>query len=487
MIPKIPILELTNKINMDKNLSECTTIIVGSKQSADGSLICARSEDFDCQLAKNLEIYEDTASGPEQFVARDSSFRCPLPKERLGYSAMPGFNLPGHWGSAGFNTAGVGMSSTETIFSSDKALEADPLVDSGVAENCVFNIVLPYIHTAREGVERLGKLIEEYGSAEGYGVGFIDNDEVWYLETACGHRWLACRMPKDKYFVTGNQSRFRKYDKSDKKNYLASADLIEFAEAHGLYDSSKGEFDFHEAYQRDVELDTTYNYPRVWGLQKMFSPKIQNDVTKNTFPVFAEAEKKIDINAMRRAFRFHYNDTDHDPYLHSNPKEPYRPVSIFRTCQTHIITVRPSLPQAIGCVTYMAMGMADLGVFLPYYQGIKSYPKAYTVGTNHSSNDSAYWKFRHVQALGMVDYNRYAPLIHERYLAFEAECDQRQKEMEEEYLRIYKSQPIHAQELLQHFSDDLLQRALDVTDALTEELFTRMCMDTQKTYLFHGA
>ena len=47
------------------------------KQSADGSLICARSEDFDCQLAKNLELYEDTDCGPTEFVARDSAFRCP--------------------------------------------------------------------------------------------------------------------------------------------------------------------------------------------------------------------------------------------------------------------------------------------------------------------------------------------------------------------------------------------------------------------------
>jgi dipeptidase len=87
----------------------------------------------------------------------------------------------------------------------------------------------------------------------------------------------------------------------------------------------------------------------------------------------------------------------------------------------------------------------------------------------------------------MTNYNLYAPVIHERYQKFEAECDERQKEMEEQYLQICKSQPIHAQEMLQKFSDDLLQRALDVTDELTEELFTRLCMDTQKTYLFHGA
>ena len=39
------------------------------------------------------------------------------------------------------------------------------------------------------------------------------------------------------------------------------------------------------------------------------------------------------------------------------------------------------------------------------------FPEAYTKGTNRSSADSAYWKFRKVQTLGMVDFNRYAPLI----------------------------------------------------------------------------
>lgn len=470
-----------------EKLSACTTIIVGKNQSTDGTLYCARSEDFDCLKAKNLEIYYDTDNGPAEFVARDSSFRCTLPAKRLGYSAMPDFSLPGHWGSAGFNSVGVGMSSTETIFSSDKALQFDPLVESGIAENSVFNIVLPYIHSAREGVERLGALIGQYGSAEGYGVGFIDKNEIWYLETACGHRWLACRMPADEYFVTGNQSRFRKYDKNDKDNYLASSDLVEFAAEHGLYNPANGDFDFHEAYQRDELLDTTYNYPRVFGLQKMFSPDIHNDVTKNTFPVFAKAKEPIDLNAMRRAFRYHYDGTDHDPYLHSNPKEPYRPVSIFRTCQTHIITVRPWLPKAIGCCTYMAMGMADLGVFLPYYQGVKSYPLPYTVGNEHSSNDSAYWKFRHVQALGMTDYNNYAPIIHERFLKFEAECDERQREMEIQYMTLHEEQPLRAQELIQNFSDDILTRALAVADELTEELFTRVCIDTQTKYMFHGA
>ena len=478
----------TNKVQIEHKLpSECTTIIIGQEQTADGSMIVARSEDWDAMEAKNYEIFEGTDNGPREFVAKDSPFRCELPEKALGYSALSPYNLHGHWGSAGFNTAGVGMSATESIFSSDEILKHDPLVENGVAENSVFNITLPYVHTAREGVERLGMLIEKYGIAESFGIGFVDSKEIWYLETACGHHWLACRMPKDKYFVTGNQSRFRTYDPNDKENYLASADLIEFAEKHGLYNPAHGAFDFHETYARDIELDTTYNYPRVWGLQQLFSPEIKNDVTKNTFPVFAKAAHKITLTELRTAFRFHYDNTEHDPYLNSNPKEPYRPVSIFRTTQTHLIQVRPELPQAIGCVNYVAMGMADLGVFLPLYQGITSYPEAYTKGNDESSADSAYWKFRKVMVLGMTNYNKYAPIIKEAYAKFEAETDQRQREMEEEYLRIYKTQPLHAKDMLQAFSDKILNSALDLADRLQEKLFTLMTQDIQQEYLFHGA
>ena len=44
-------------------------------------------------------------------------------------------------------------------------------------------LVLPYIHTAREGGERLGKLLETYGTYEMNGIAFQDVNEIWWLET----------------------------------------------------------------------------------------------------------------------------------------------------------------------------------------------------------------------------------------------------------------------------------------------------------------
>ncbi len=467
--------------------SECTSLFVGQKMMADNSMVVARSEDWDAMLAKNLKKYEDTENGAEKFEALDSPFKCKLPKKAFGYTALEPFHLPGHWGSSGYNTAKVGMSATESIFSNDKALAADPMVEDGVAENSVFNIVLPYISTAKEGVKRLGALIEEHGVAEGFGIAFVDKDGIWYLETACGHRWLACRIPDDMYFVTGNQSRFRDYDPNDKENYMASADLIDFAIANKLYDPAKGKFDFHEAYARDEKLDTTYNYPRVWGIQKMLSPDIKNDVTKNTFPVYAKANKKLTMSDIRTVFRFHYQDTEHDPYLHNNPKEPFRPVSIFRTTQTHLMQVRPELPAEIGEVNYVNLGMAELSVFIPFYQGMEKYLEEYTKGTDECCGNSAYWKFRKVQTLGMVNFNKYAPIIKEAYAKWEEETDQRQKEMEYEYMQIVKNQPLKAKELIQEFSEKTMQSAMDLADKLTDKLFTLLTKDTQTEYMFAGA
>jgi len=45
---------------------------------------------------------------------------CEINKEALGYMGMPPYQYPDQWESAGFNTAGVGLSATESIFSSKK-------------------------------------------------------------------------------------------------------------------------------------------------------------------------------------------------------------------------------------------------------------------------------------------------------------------------------------------------------------------------------
>lgn len=73
----------------------------------------------------------------------------------------------------------------------------------------------------------------------------------------------------------------------------------------------------------------------------------------------------------------------HDPYTKGlRGDEPYRPVSVFRTYESHVMQVRPWLPRAIGEVTYLAMGMADLSVYFPVYSGVSAYPEHFGMGTD---------------------------------------------------------------------------------------------------------
>ena len=88
----------------------------------------------------------------------------------------------------------------------------------------------------------------------------------------------------------------------------------------------------------------------------------------------------------------------------------------------------------------------------------------------------------------MVNYNKYPPIIKETYAYLEQENDQRQKEMEDDYVGLIKSgHPMAAHDLLQDFSDRTLTHALEVAHDLENRLFTHLTVDIQKEYMFHGA
>ncbi len=107
----------------------------------------------------------------------------------------------------------------------------------GLSEEDFVTVVLPYIHSAREGVQRLGALLEQYGTYEMIGIAFSDADEIWWLETIGGHHWIAKRGPDDAYVTMPNQLGIDYFDLLDAEGeqveHMASPDLREWmAENH---------------------------------------------------------------------------------------------------------------------------------------------------------------------------------------------------------------------------------------------------------------
>ena len=191
----------------------CTTILVGKKASWNGSTMIARNDDSASghYMPKKFVVVHPEQQ-PRTYKSVISHVEIELPDNPMRYTAMPNaVEGKGTWAAAGANSAGVAMTATETITSNERVLGADPLVEyekkdgvekaGGIGEEDIVVLVLPYIHSAREGVERLGTLLEKYGTYESNGIAFADEEEIWWFECVGGHHYLAVRVPDDAYVV----------------------------------------------------------------------------------------------------------------------------------------------------------------------------------------------------------------------------------------------------------------------------------------------
>ena len=266
-----------------------TTILVGKDASYDGSTMIARNDDSPSgsYMPKKYVVIH-----PEEqvktYCSVISHVEIELPENPMKYTAVPNaVKGEGIWAASGVNEENVGMTATETITSNPRVLGADPLVTyhtdedgkeivGGIGEEDIVYIVLPYIHSAREGVQRLGSLLEQYGTYEMNGIAFQDKDEIWWLETIGGHHWIARKVPDDVYVVMPNQFGIDWFDLndafSDQKEHMCSADLREFIEKNHLDLSMKkedsldqtGKINAREIFGSHDDADHVYNTPRAW-------------------------------------------------------------------------------------------------------------------------------------------------------------------------------------------------------------------------------
>ena len=468
----------------------CTTVVVGQDATSDGSILIARSADSSALKAQHLVIHPAKKGQKGMYRTADhhgaNNFEYPLPENAMRFTTVPNWQTQVH-GATGWNEAGVGFSGTESIFARDDALKIDPYVeDTGITEDDIPDVLLPVAKTAREAVQLLGSIVETKGAGEGFGVVLMDEKEVWYFETGTGHQWLAQRAPKNQYFASGNQGRLQKYDPKS-SDFLASKTLVEFAVKNGFYDPKKdGEFNFSKAYCRDDDRDRDYNDPRVWQIQKLFNPSLEQKPDEGrTYPVYLKPEKKLTVDDMKTMLRNHYEGTDHDPYSPVlNGNEPWRPISVFRTYESHVMHVRPWLPKEIGEVAYVGIGMADLSCYVPYYHGLESYPAHYGMGTDKADSKSIYWKYRKLQTLVMTDYQKLAPVVKAAYKTFEADTAKAQADMEKKYMEVVKKDPKAASKLLNEFNLKVMNDAEALTEDLTNQVFTIRTTDIQAANFF---
>lgn len=421
----------------------CTTILVGKKASYDGSTMIARNDDSGSgHFTPKKFVVISPEEQQRKYRSVLSHVEIELPGEPMRYTAMPNaVEGKGIWAAAGVNEANVAMTATETIASNPRVLGADPLVEyhpakegeeelaGGIGEEDILYLVLPYIKSARQGVERLGKLLETYGTYEMNGIAFQDQSEIWWLETIGGHHWIARRVPDDVYVVMPNQSGIDTFDLEDafseQKEYLCSADLREFLSENHLDLSLDGTLNPRDAFGTHDDADHVYNTPRAWFMERYFNPhtakwdgpEAEYTPVSDDLPWCMVPEKKITVEDVKYVLSSHFQGTPYDPYGQYGDKAlrgAYRSIGINRNDFVSVMQLRPGMEQDNSAVEWVAFASNAFNTLAPFYAQVEETPEYLSCTTKQVSTDSFYWVSRMIAAMADASYGK--SLFHiERY------------------------------------------------------------------------
>jgi dipeptidase len=434
----------------------CTTILVGKDASYDGSPIIARTAD---SSAGNYDPKKVRVVRPEDqprtYTTVLSHLSIDLPENPLRSTSVPNA-VPdfGYWGSAGINAAGVAMSATETLTSNPRVLGADPLVTAtdaspgGIGEEDILLLVLPYVRSPREGVQRLGDLLTRYGTYEMNGVAFADGEEAWWLETVGGHHWIARRVPDDHYATIPNQLGIDHLDLDDAegegREHLASPDLREWMTKHHLDLTlrksagkagfaaasisgapSEGTFNPRQAFGSHSDADHVYNTPRAWYMQRTLSPSSEDfrgssprlRPDSDDIPWSRRPERRLSVEDVKDVLSSHYQGTPFDPYgTHGDPSQRglFRPIGINRHNELSILRVRADGPASARGLQWVCFAANPFNTLVPLFTNVNRAPEYLANDTDRVSTDNFYWTSRIIAALADQHFSTIIPEI-ERY------------------------------------------------------------------------
>ena len=396
----------------------------------------------------------------------------------------------------------------ETTYGGRKELKSDKgILDYG----SLMFITLQRAKTAREAVELMGALVEEYGFrsvGEVFSVG--DPTEVWIVamigkgEGRKGAVWVARRVPDGYVSAHANYVRIGRFPLKDKKNCLYSKDVITFAREMKFFDGPDAEFSFADAYAPMTYKDARICEARVWSFfnrvapSQNLAPDFVNAKTaaEVTLPLWVKPDEKLSPRDVMELMRDHFEDSplDLSKGVGAGPYErPYRWRPLFweydgkkyaneratatqQTGFSFVAQMREDLPGPIGGVFWFSVDDAASTVYVPMYAGIRVAPWEYRVGNGDFETftwDSAFWVFNRVANQA---YGRYRDMIHDIRVVqneLEGHFVAVQPQVDAAALALWKQSPELARDYLTAYSAKQAKRTVDRWRKLDTELFVR--------------
>ncbi len=371
----------------------CTQVYVGSGLTANGDVYWGRSEDFANRYAKAfgiepasptgklLQSYENGSNPAASF-----SYQIATPTFRYTYVR----DTPENWttahdagakaySEAGTNEKGVSVSTTLSTSMNAGVAAIDPLVGTGIGEYSLADFVLSQARTAREGVELLGKVIDERGSQGCNQIVIGDAAETWIFQQLSGHQWIAIKPASDVVSVNPNMDDLQFVANfGDSATCLHSADLVETAKKAGSYVESDGAMNVAASYGNDsVSQGVGQNTRYVQG-QKYFGVKLvagidytldwAGVVTIANPQLFFKPPQKLDTFAILRSVAARGEGTDVD----ANANPALYAIGNDRNSESHIFQVRAALAAdpTVATIQWTALSRAEFSLFVPSYSAL---------------------------------------------------------------------------------------------------------------------
>ena len=410
--------------------SACTSIIVGKEASDDGSLLVGRNEDISRAYNKNFFVNPATqGEGTVTLTDPINRFSIELPATAQQWTMIS--DAPEHgdglYPEVCINEYEVTIISSLAQGMSKAAKEFDPLIENGLRQAYLPCVVIPYVTTAREAVQKLGDVVMNYGAGEAQAVLIADHDEAWFFEIVSGHQWAAVKVPDDCYVVTANQMSIGYIDLEDTENVMASPDIYALPETAGALQEYNGKPHIALTYSR---MDPGSQI-RVWGGQSMFSPSQNISDTDEIHELFMKPDEKISLTDAMAMLAYRYEGTVHD----ANLDPSVRAIGGESTCESAILQFKPSG----SLIQWTAMANPEHSVFLPVFGAISETPEIYHVTGAEYNEASAYWVFRGLCTLSEIDRANCGEGVKAVWKQYQQKLIEKVNALDEEYMSLDKA------------------------------------------------
>lgn len=425
----------------------CTSIMVGKKASADGSVITSHTCDSWYRTWMTVRPAADYKEGEMENIydgrmhtewVEDMSkvvVKGQIPQVSHTYRLLD-TSYPC------LNEKQLGMGET-TISGRDTLRNKNGMFMIEELQR----VALERCATAREAIKLMGELVKQYGYGDsGECLTIADTKEVWIFEIfgegpdKIGGVWAAQRIQDDEVAVSANIPRISTLNLKDKNNYMASDNVFDVAKKLGLWDG-KEPFKFWKAYGGPNYSGDWKNYStREFFIYTSLAPSLGLTEDMEEMPLGVKPEKLVTVEEVARLLGSYYEGTEKDlsgrlkvaqrnrktgemdtivspvanPWMRSDEIALYaalgdekmkwtRTVAVPQCAYSTIIQLRDWLPDAVGGVVWMSLDNPGESPRFPIFCGTASLPGVLKVCGNHRyRDDSALWHYRQTNKLATV-------------------------------------------------------------------------------------